>query len=100
MTDVRIYQPSKTAMQSGKRKTKKWLMEFNTQRYFLIDPFMGWISSANTSGQLRLFFTDLQDAIQFAKQKGLSYTINSPTRILKKPKNYAANFTCSRIRGA
>lgn len=100
MTDVRIYQPSKTAMQSGKRKTKKWLMEFNTQRYFSIDPLMGWISSANTSGQLRLFFKDLQDAIQFAKQKGLSYTINSPTRILKKPKNYPANFTCSRIRGA
>ena len=66
----------------------------------LTDPKQAGKESANTSGQLRLFFTDLQDAIQFAKQKGLSYTINSPTRILKKPKNYAANFTCSRIRGA
>lgn len=99
MTDARIYQPSKTAMQSGRRKTKKWLLEYCDQGSLSLDPLMGWISSRNTSRQLRLFFLSLDEAIQFARRKGLSYTISSPTRIVKKPKSYGINFTCSRIRG-
>ena len=30
MKKVKIFKPSKTAMQSGKRTSKKWLLEFDT----------------------------------------------------------------------
>lgn len=99
MMTVRIYQPSKTALQSGKRKTKQWLVEFETQEHKDIEPLMGWLSSSDTRGQLRLFFSSLEEAIKFAKLKRLSYTISNPARVMPIPKNYGTNFTCSRIRG-
>ena len=99
MTTVRIYQPSKTAMQLGKGKAMRWVLEFETKDDKGIEPLMGWTFSTDTRDQLRLFFETLEEAIQFAKLKGLSYTVSNPTRILQKPKNYGTNFTCSRIRG-
>ncbi len=99
MTSVRIYQPSKTVMQSGKRKTNKWLIEFETQKDKFIEPLMGWTASSNTRGQLRLFFPTLEEALHFVQSKGFSYKIINPSRIVQKPKNYGTNFTCSRVRG-
>lgn len=99
MAKVRIYQPSKTAMQSGKGKIKKWLMEFETKDPMTAHSLMGWVSSQDTSQQLHLTFLSLREAIRFAKEKGFNYTVYNPTEISIPPKNYALNFTCSRIRG-
>lgn len=99
MTTVRIYQPCKTAMQSGQKKTNHWLVEFETQAALKTDPLMGWVSSSNTRDQLHLFFPTLEEAIQFAKIKGLQYTISNPPRVFLKPKSYENNFTCPRVRG-
>jgi len=100
MRTVRIYQPCKTAMQSGWGKTKHWLVEFETQDPYIAEPLIGWISSCDTSEQLRLPFPSLEAAIQFAKHKNLRYTICNPTPVSIVPKSYATNFTCSRIRGS
>ena len=99
MTSVWIYQPSKTAMQSGKGKTKGWRVEFETNDPLRPEPLMGWIASNDMSEQLHLPFLSLEEAIQFAKAKGLRYTICNPTQVSLIPKSYAANFTCPRIRG-
>jgi len=99
MGKVRIYQPSKTALQSGKGKTKKWLMEFETKDPMLACSLMGWVTSQDTSQQLHLTFSSLREAISFAKEKGLIYTVCNPTQISSPPKSYGINFTCSRIRG-
>ncbi len=99
MTTVRIYQPSQTAMQSGKGKTKHWLVEYETKDPKICEPLMGWVASIDTREQLRLFFSSLGEAIQFAKLKGLHYTICNPTRVSMVPKSYGTNFTCPRIRG-
>lgn len=99
MTTIRIYQPSKTAMQSGKKKSELWMVEFETRNSLGIDPLMGWVSSSNTCGQLHLSFLTLDEAIQFAKIKGLQYTICNPKRVSRPVKEYGTNFTCSRIRG-
>ena len=98
MTTVRIYQPSQTAMQSGKGKTKHWLVEYETKDPMISEPLMGWIASIDTREQLRLFFPSLGEAIQFAKLKGLRYTISNPTKVSIVPKSYGTNFTCPRIR--
>ena len=43
MKKAKIYKPTRTAMQSGARNTKNWLLEFDTLNTG-IDPLMGWES--------------------------------------------------------
>ncbi len=99
MTTVRIYQPSKTVMQSGQGKTKKWCVSFETEDPLIPEPLMGWIKSRDMSLELHLSFSSLKEALQFAKLKGVHYTIYNPTEISIIPKSYGANFTNPRIRG-
>lgn len=96
---LRIYQPSKTAMQSGKSKTHVWRVEFETRDPLTADPLMGWVSSDDMTQELRLFFPTLEEALQFAQARGLEYTILNPPSVTMVPKSYETNFTCPRMRG-
>ena len=51
---ARIYQPSRNAMQSGKAKTKNWVLEFEAEIPRETDPLMGWTSSRDMKQQLKL----------------------------------------------
>ena len=51
MKKAKIYKPSKTAMQSGKRGTKNWLLEFETLNTG-INKLMGWESSEDTMSEV------------------------------------------------
>ena len=42
---ARIYQPARTAMQSGTAKTHDWVLEYVPASSRQIDPLMGWTSS-------------------------------------------------------
>ena len=53
---IKIYKPSKTAMQSGEGKTKKWIAEYVSDIDSTKDNLMGWNSSNDTQTQIRLFF--------------------------------------------
>ena len=53
MKKAKIYIPSKTAMQSGRGKTKKWVLKFET-RHDVTNPLMGWESSDDTIGEVIL----------------------------------------------
>jgi hypothetical protein len=99
MPSVRIYQPSKSAMQSGKANTQVWYMTAEPEDPLLPEPIMGWTSSADMSQEVRLAFSSLGKAIEFARLKGFSYTIYNPTKIECEPKSYGENFTCPRVRG-
>lgn len=99
MTTVRIYQPAKIATQSGKGKTKLWVMEFETDDSLTAEPLVGWVKAYDMSQELSLSFLSLEEALQFAKIKGFSYTVYNPCNVFIQPKNYAFNFTCPRVRG-
>ncbi len=45
---ARIYQPAKTAMQSGQGKTQNWVLEFEATRRQQLDPLMGWPGAGDT----------------------------------------------------
>ena len=62
---VRILKPAKTAMQSGQRNTKEWVLEAEPARKEL-DPLMGWTGSRNTMEQVKLFFHTLDEAKAYA----------------------------------
>lgn len=89
---VRIYQPSKTPTQSGK-KQKPWTIEIvQDENYKAIDSVMGWTSSQNTLAQLKLQFQNAEDATKYAKSKGWEYEIIKPKEAKIPKKSYAENF--------
>jgi hypothetical protein len=98
MAQARIYRPAKTAMQSGRGKTRKWVLEYEPATSRRRDPLMGWTSAADTLNEVRLRFDTLKEARAFADQQGMTYTIIEPHAISEKPKSYADNFRYDRVR--
>ena len=94
---VTIYQPAKSAMQSGRGNSKKWLMEYEQTVRRFVDPLMGWTSSDDTRQQLKLWFETKEEAIEYAQAKGLVYTIDETRERKIKPKAYADNFANDRL---
>jgi len=93
MSEVRIFQPAKTAMQSGRSNTKVWVLEFEPAEPRRAESLMGWISSGDTESQVRLKFESKDEAIAFANKKGLSYQVAEPKKRRIRPKNYAENYS-------
>ena len=91
MKKAKIYKPSKTAMQSGKRNSKKWLLKFDTLDT-QINPLMGWESSRDTMSEVKLEFTSKEEAINYVKKNNIDYYVVEPenSKIIKK--SYSDNF--------
>ncbi|MGA8293409.1 MAG: NADH dehydrogenase ubiquinone Fe-S protein 4, partial [Rhodoplanes sp.] len=53
---ARIYKPAKTAMQSGKARTKNWWLEYEPSEPLEVEPLMGWTSSSDMRQQIHLRF--------------------------------------------
>ena len=91
MKKARIYKPAKTAMQSAKRNTKKWLLEFDTLNTG-IDPLMGWETSQDTMSEIKLEFSNKDQAINYAKKNNIDYYVVEPQKSKIIKKSYADNF--------
>ena len=91
MKKAKIYIPTKTAMQSGRGKLKKWVLEFTTKDTS-INPLMGWESSTDTLDEVILKFSSKEKAIQYAKSNDISYSIIEPKKKEFVIKSYANNF--------
>jgi len=93
---ARIFQPAKTAMQSGRAKTRHWVLEFEPTRRQQLDPLMGWPGNADTMQQVLMSFESREEAIAHAERRGLEYVIQDPKERHVKPKAYADNFAVGR----
>lgn len=94
MTQAIIYQPAKTAMQSGKAKTKRWKLEFLRTQPMKPDALMGWTTMSETiPQQLHLNFDSREDAIAYAEAKGITFEVREPKKAKEAPKAYAENFS-------
>lgn len=92
MTEARIYQEPKNAMQSGRARTRRWLLEFVPAEAKQPDPLTGWAGSGDTQEQVRLAFPDMAAAQAYATREGLTArVIPAPERVLKL-QAYADNF--------
>jgi hypothetical protein len=96
MTFARIFRPSKTAMQSGRAKTNVWCLEFESDAARTADPLMGWTSSTDTQGQVRLTFDSREDAIAYAQQNGLAFQVTDTKDPKRIPRAYSDNFATNR----
>ena len=89
---VKIFKPSKTAMQSGKAKTKLWYLQVMDDSTQSQDPLIGYHGGSSTKNQIKLQFDTKEDAINFAKSKNYDYeVIEASARKITK-KSYADNF--------
>jgi hypothetical protein len=93
---ARIYRPAKNAMQSGKAKTKDWVLEYEPQAARRPDPLMGWIQTTDTDGQVRLSFETAEEAVAYAERHGLAFQISEPKAPRRIIKTYADNFAFGR----
>lgn len=92
-TKVRIYKPTKNAMQSGRSgRAEKWVLEGVPATSKVPDHLMGWISAEDTDDQIRLTFDCKQTAISFADSKGWDYDVEDPHSRTVHPQSYMDNF--------
>ena len=91
MRRAKIYKPAKTAMQSGMRNTKNWLLQFDTLNTG-VDPLMGWETSKDTMSEVKLEFLTKEQAINYAKKNNIDYYVLEPQRSEIIKKSYAENF--------
>ena len=97
MARARIYRPTKTAMQSGRAQTRKWILEYEPATPRRPDPLMGWASAADTLNEVQLRFNTCNEAVAFADRLGLDYTVIAPHDSVERPKSYADNFRYDRV---
>lgn len=92
MSEARIFQRPKNAMQSGRARTDRWVLEFDPAEPQRPDPLTGWAGSRDVRNQLRLTFPTLEAAKTYAEKEGLPYhVVPAPERTLKL-QAYADNF--------
>ncbi len=90
-----IYQPAKIATQSGEAgQHKQWTLERLTDAEDSYhDGLMGWSGSNDTNKQVRLRFSTLDGAVNYAKRNNIEYVIKENNEKAMKPKTYSENFT-------
>jgi len=98
---ARIYQPARTAMQSGTARARTWVLEFAPAAPREIDPLMGWTGSADTQGQVHLRFETAEAALDYAREHGIEADVLPPhaRKPNIRPRGYGENFATDR-RGA
>lgn len=98
---ARIFQPARTATQSGPSLSRGWVLQFAPAAPREIDPLMGWTGSRDTQSQVRLSFDTREAAEAYAREAGLDYVVEEPKRRKAniRPRGYGENFATDR-RGA
>ncbi len=94
---AKIYQPAKTAMQSGVGGAQEWVLDHGAAGALTVDPLMGWSGSGNTAAQVKLSFATKQEAIAYAQRMGLAFTVEEPNTRKQIRKSYSDNFKFGRI---
>ena len=79
-------------MQSGRKKSDKWIIEFITEQPD-VNPLMGWETSTDTYSEVKLEFKNKELAIEYAKKNKIDFEFIEPKirKIIKK--SYSDNFT-------
>ena len=96
---ARIYKPARTAMQSGKAKTKDWVLDYDPEQPRAVEPLMGWTSSADMRQQVRLQFETREEAVAYCQRAGIPYRVIEPKQTARRTIAYADNFAYTRREG-
>lgn len=89
---ARIYQEPPSPTQSGRGRTGRWVLEFESRDRQRHDPTTGWIGSADTQQQVKLTFPTLEAATAYAMREGLTYDVKRGSATKLRLQAYADNF--------
>ena len=89
---ARIFQEQKNAMQSGKARVGRWILEFESGSARRADPLMGWAGGADTQEQVRLVFPTAEAAKAYADRYGIDAHLLPPVQRKLHIQAYADNF--------
>jgi hypothetical protein len=92
MSKAKIYVPAKTAMQSGKAKSKYWTLEYLPQKKKIVDNLIGWQGSEDMLQEINLKFESEEAAVNYARKNDIEYEIVEPKKSRIKLQSYADNF--------
>jgi hypothetical protein len=96
MVTARIYKPARSAMQSGKARTKEWFLDYEPEQPREIEPLMGWTASGDMRQQVRLRFHTAEEATAYCERHGIAYQVFNPKPDKPRIIPYADNFSFKR----
>ena len=93
---ARIYKPARTATQSGRAKSNRWVLDYDPEQARIVEPLMGWTSSTDMKQQLRLFFATRDEAVSYAERNGIPHKVFEPKEKKVRSVSYSDNFRADR----
>ena len=93
---ARIYKPSKSSMSSGPARSKDWVLECEPASARRPDPLMGWSSSSDMNGQIKLSFETPEEAVAYCQAHGIAFQLAAEKPRHHVIKAYADNFAANR----
>ena len=92
MTIARIIEVQRRTTQSGRARDGQWTLEIERQQPQRPDPLTGWSGSGDTNTQVRSSFKTKDEALAYAKAKGLTVHLVPAAPVSMKIQAYADNF--------
>jgi ETC complex I subunit conserved region len=93
---ARIYKPARTAMQSGSAKTKEWMLDYEPEQPRVVEPLMGWTSSADMKQEVQIAFETKEEAVAFCEGQGILYQVFETRPPVRPRISYSDNFAYPR----
>lgn len=93
---ARIYSPAKTAMQSGKRNTGFWILQYEPLQAKMLEPLMRYTATADMNSQIKIHFNSKEEAIAFACKNAIPYRIEKTHKLIRRAVSYSDNFRSDR----
>ena len=83
-------------MQSGRAKTKEWVIDYEPEQPRTIDPLMGWTSSSDMKQEVRLQFDTKEEAVAYCEREGIPYQVFETKPAARPRVSYSDNFAYPR----
>lgn len=83
-------------MSSGRAKSHKWHLEFDSAERRSIDPLTGNTVSTDTREQLKMTFDSLDEAVSYAKANDIPHRVHGTQDMKRIPRSYSENFDFGR----
>ncbi|WP_455478296.1 ETC complex I subunit [Bartonella sp. B10] len=93
---ARIYSPAKTAMQSGKRNTGFWILQYEPARAKMLEPLMKYTATSDMNNQVKIRFNMKEEAVAFAVRNAIPYRVEKSSKQIRRSISYSDNFRCDR----
>ncbi|MBB5072991.1 hypothetical protein HNQ69_000095 [Bartonella callosciuri] len=94
---ARIYSPAKTAMQSGRRNTGFWILQYEPLQAKMLEPLMRYTATSDINSQIKIQFNRKEEAIAFARRNAILCRVESTHKPIRRAVSYSDNFRSDRL---